>query len=373
MLIKTQPPKTRSICMTTETLYPLLTERRIVTPIWGGKRLAEWLHLPEPRPTQLGETWQVFDANVITNGALEGQTLAQVAQQYGTQLVGTRTIDRYGADFPLLAKFLDAGERLSIQVHPDDAYAHSHAPETGFHGKTEAWYILDAAPGASVIHGLKRPSNRAEFAQAVRDEALEPMLQRIPVKKGDVILVPAGTLHAIEAGIMLFEIQEKSDLTYRVYDYGRRDPKTGQPRTLHLEDALAVCRFGPSPTPKMTPLPLEPDVRTLLVACPFFALEHWNLRAARSFTIAPESFEILTVVAGEVTVSWDDGAVTLKCGESVVLPAALYGGCTIQNDPKMGPGQVLRAYVPDLERDLIVPLQERGFDNEQIAQVVINL
>src|SRR5690242_20392836 len=123
--------------MTTNTLYPLLLERKIVQPIWGGERLAAWLDLPEPRPTQLGETWQVYDTNPILNGPLAGQTLAQATQQLGAQLVGTRTIERYGRDFPLLAKFIDANDKLSIQVHPSDDYAHSHEAATGFHGKTE--------------------------------------------------------------------------------------------------------------------------------------------------------------------------------------------------------------------------------------------
>src|SRR5215210_537121 len=149
--------------MTEIALYPLLTERRLVQPIWGGTQLADWLALPEPHPERLGESWQVYDANPILNGPLAGRTLAQVTQQYGAALVGTRTIARYGADFPLLAKFIDAVDRLSIQVHPDDAYAHRHEAATGFHGKTEAWYILSATPGANVIYGLERPSNRNEF------------------------------------------------------------------------------------------------------------------------------------------------------------------------------------------------------------------
>src|SRR5687768_13893404 len=130
--------------MSQSRLYPLLTERRIVQPIWGGTRLAEWLDLPEPRPERIGETWQVYDTNPIVNGPLAGRTLAQVTEQYAAELVGTRTVERYGRDFPLLAKFIDAAAPLSIQVHPDDAYAHEHEATTGFHGKTEAWYIIEA-------------------------------------------------------------------------------------------------------------------------------------------------------------------------------------------------------------------------------------
>lgn len=331
--------------MANDTLYPILTERRIATPIWGGQRLAAWLDLPEPRPQQLGETWQVFEGNIITNGPLAGQTLAQVTAQYGAQLVGTRTIARYGADFPLLAKFIDANDKLSLQVHPDDTYAHTHEAETGFYGKTEAWYILAAAPGANVIHGLTRPSSRDEFAAAVEQAALDPLLERIPVSAGDVIFVPAGTLHAINAGIMLFEIQQKSDLTYRVYDYGRRDARTGQLRPLHLEKALDVSYFGPSPQAKIVPQTLEPGVRTLLVTCTYFALERWTLNTPRNLTTDPASFEILTVIGGQGTLTWPGGDMALQRGESVVLPAAL-GTCTLQPAPATPEFELLRVYVP---------------------------
>jgi mannose-6-phosphate isomerase len=190
------------------TLYPLLTERRLVQPIWGGTQLAAWLNLPEPRPDKLGETWEVYDQNRIINGPLAARSLADASRQYGAALVGTRTVEHYGADFPLLAKFIDAADRLSIQVHPDDAYAHRHEAAAGFHGKTEAWYILSAAPGATVIHGLARPSSRAELAAAIAAGQVDDWLRRLPIKAGDVIFVPAGTLHAIEAGIVLFEIQQ---------------------------------------------------------------------------------------------------------------------------------------------------------------------
>src|SRR5258708_1168293 len=234
-------------------LYPLITERRLVQPIWGGSELAAWLNLPEPRPERLGETWEVYDQNRIRNGVLAGRTLAEATRQLGAALVGRRTIERYGADFPLLAKFIDAAGRLSIQVHPDDAYAHEHEAATGFHGKTEAWYILSAAPGATVIYGLARPSSRAEFAAAIQADQVIGLMQRLPVKAGDVIFVPAGTVHAVESGIVLFEIQQKSDLTYRLYDWDRRDPATGQPRALQGDKSLDVMDYAPAPRGAIPP------------------------------------------------------------------------------------------------------------------------
>jgi mannose-6-phosphate isomerase len=347
-------------------LYPLRTERRIVEPIWGGTRLADWLNLPEPRPERIGETWQVYDDNKIINGALAGMTLAEATAHYGAALIGTRTIARYGADFPLLAKFLDAAQPLSIQVHPNDDYAHTHESATGFHGKTEAWYILNATSGASVLYGLKAPISKREFADAIATDTVEPLFHRLQVQAGDVVFVPAGTLHAIDAGITLFEIQQKSDLTYRVYDYGRRDARTGQLRELHIEKALAVSDLTPSPHQTIPPVPLDKQ-RTLLVACSYFALEQWKMTTAASATTSADSFEILTFTAGTGVLKWEAGEVQCRQGDSVVLPASL-GNYTLSPDGEAL--DLLRVFVPDLEADYGVPLRARGLD---IQETVIGI
>jgi mannose-6-phosphate isomerase len=346
-------------------LSPILTERKIVEPIWGGARLAAWLGLPEPRPERLGETWQVYDANRITYGPGAGGTLAALVRDQGEAIVGGRTLARYGADFPLLAKFLDANDRLSIQVHPDDAYAHSREAHTGFHGKTEAWYILDAAPGATVTYGLSRASSRDEFAAAVQTGSVEALMGQLPVAPGDVIFVPAGTLHAINAGIVLFEIQQKSDLTYRVYDYGRRDAKTGRPRELHLERSLDVSKFAPAADGKVEPLALAPG-RDLLIACTYFALERWDVAAPAAHATDPGSFEIITLIDGAATLGWDGGALDLALGASAVLPAAL-GAWSLE--PADGRATALRVYVPDLAA-LAAEARAAGHPEARVAEVV---
>ncbi len=347
-------------------LYPLLTERRIMEPLWGGTRLAPWLSLPEPAPERIGETWQVFDSNPVLNGPLAGQTLAEVTQAYGAALVGTRTMQQYGADFPLLAKFIDAAQPLSIQVHPDDRYAHEHEAATGFHGKTEAWYILHADKGASVVYGLEQPTNRETFAAAVEAEQVEALLHRVPVQAGDVIFVPAGTIHAIDAGTMLFEIQQKSDLTYRVYDYGRRDARTGKPRELHLGKALDVSDLAPAPRETVPPLPFS-KARSLLVACSLFALEGWTLSDAVAQQTNSGTFEIWTVIEGEGRLAWANEELPLRRGASVVLPAALGRYTIAPSAPEL---RLLRAYVPDLEQDLADPLRRQGVDEERLAQTI---
>lgn len=358
-------------------LYPLLTDRRLVHPIWGGAELAAWLNLPEPRPQRLGETWQVYDQNPIVNGPLAGRSLADVTRQYGAELVGTRSAARYGADFPLLAKFIDAADRLSIQVHPDDDYAHRHAAATGFHGTTEAWYILSAAPDASVTFGLARRSNRAELEAAVRAGTVEALLRRLPVHPGDVIYVPAGTVHAIGAGIVLFEIQQKSDLTYRVYDYDRREAATGQPRALHLDQAMDVMDFAPWAWDRgiVPPLPLRPG-RDLLVACPYFALERWSLDSEQPLITDPATFEIWTVIEGAAALEWaggtpggsPGGSLTLARGDSVVLPATL-GHYHLRPAAQ---AELLRVTVPDLEHDLMRPLRDKGVDAARAALTIFH-
>ena len=349
--------------------YPLLLERHLDGRVWGGQKLAPFLGLPRPYPERIAESWQVFDANKVLNGPLAGMTLAQVTEQLAEKLVGSLPFGMRGADFPLLAKFIDAQQDLSIQVHPNDEYAHRVEVHTGFYGKNEAWVILEAEPGAELFYHLARPVTRAEFAAAVQTGALAltSLLNRRPVKAGDVIFVPAGTLHTINAGVTLFEIQQKSDLTYRVYDYGRLG-NDGRPRPLHLEKALDVIAFNRPPPPPLRPLPLTPGgEQTLLLAGRHFALERWQLSYSMAAATRPTSLDILTLVAGQGTLSWDGGELPLKTGESVVLPAVL-GAYQMVPRPAL---TLLRCYVPDLERDVKKRLREQGYSETQIAQVVI--
>jgi mannose-6-phosphate isomerase len=319
---------------------PALTlERRLDSRIWGGSTLGAWLGLADA-PPNLAESWQVYEQNQILGGPYAGRRLADLVLEYGADLVGTRSFERYGADFPLLAKFIDAADNLSVQVHPDDAYAHTVEAASGFHGKTEAWYILRAAPGASLIHGLARASSRDELAKALADGTLVSLLRRVPARAGDTIFVPAGTIHAINAGIMLFEIQQKSDLTYRVHDYDRRDAQ-GQPRELHVERALDVSNYAAAAPAVVEPRRLD-GARTLLVSCPYFAMERLDLAAPFAAATDRGSFEILTVIDGAARLAWADAEQTLTRGESVVLPASL-GSYQLKPDSS---ATLLRCYVP---------------------------
>ncbi len=340
--------------------YPLRLARKLERRLWGGQRLAAWLGLPKPWPQDLAESWQVYEANVVLNGPYAGRSLASLVDEFGPELVGTLNTGRYGRDFPLLAKYLDANVALSLQVHPDDEYAHTVEAHTGFHGKTEAWYILEAGPGAQVVYGLNRQGDPSSLAEAIAGSDLESWLNYVSVKAGDVLYVPAGTLHAIGEGILLFEIQQKSDLTYRVYDYNRRDAE-GRLRELHLDKALAVMTYEPLTVAKSAPLDLE-EGRELLVACPYFALERLTVPGRVSWRTRPTSFEIWSLISGEAEVAGE----RLAVGDSLVAPACL-GGFEVAG---AGPATLLRCYVPDLEADLLASLRRMGYAEDRIGQTV---
>lgn len=308
--------------------------------LWGGTRMAAWLGISDA-PQPFAESWQVYNDNVITTGPAAGTTLRAYVRARGAALVGATSYARYGDDFPLLAKFIDAGQPLSVQVHPDDAYAHSHEAHTGFHGKTEAWYIIAAEAGADVIHGVTAPLTRTAYASAIADGTLEHHLRRIAVRSGDTIDVPAGTIHAINAGVFLFEIQQTSDLTYRVYDYNRRDAD-GNLRTLHIPQALAVSDLGTPPPARTTPVPIGPGHEEL-VRSPYFVMERLQHTTAHTCAQRPDSFEILTVIDGSCSLADGHAAHTLSRGQSIIVPADL----TTYTMTPHGTATWLRCWVPE--------------------------
>ena len=206
--------------------------------VWGGRRLAERFGLDASEP--IGEAWMVFDENVVASGPYAGRVLAEVLAELGEAILGRGVVERYGRRLPLLVKYLDTARWLSVQVHPDDAYARAHEAGSGWLGKAEAWVVLEAEPDARIVYGVRRPVTREELRAAALDGSILELLNFAPVKAGDVIYVPPGTIHALGPGLLVLEVQQRSDLTYRLYDYGRG-------RELHLEKALDVARLEPTP------------------------------------------------------------------------------------------------------------------------------
>ena len=332
-------------------LGPLLLRSSLHETIWGGQRLATVAGKRLPLGTVIGESWETAIDSVVREGPLAGNTLAEVVDLYGVELIGARAEAVYGPRFPLLAKFLDANQWLSVQTHPDDTYAAQR--EHGKLGKTEAWYILHAEPGAQLVYGLSRPASSDEVRAAIAQSRLEELLQYIPARAGDVIFVPPGTVHAIGAGVVLYELQEYSDVTYRLYDYGRLQAN-GLPRELHVEEGLAVMRFEPSGPGRVKPVSLAlPNAgargeQRLLVGCHYFLEEELAFHGKIAARTAPTSCVVLTAIGGSCEIRTVHGAVELAHGDTAVLPACL-GEYMLESSGV----RLMRSSVPEADDELL--------------------
>ena len=331
-------------------MYPIRLQASLHETIWGGRRLErdEWKQLPAD-DVAVGEAWETEINTIAQNAPYSGKTLGALVQEYGEDLLGSQVIAISGHRFPLLAKFIDANARLSVQVHPDDRYATQY--EHGKLGKTEFWYVLDAAPGASIIHGFKAPTSRAEVQRAIESVTLENLLAELPVASGDVIFVPAGTVHAIGSGVLLYELQEYSDLTYRMYDYGRLT-SAGMPREMHIQQSLDVCHYDRSPRVKVRPVSLAGGpgyTDRCLVACPYFVSRELILGSSGISSgymkgQTQHSCIILTSLGANVRVCSGEAfehSEALTRGQTMILPAAL-GQYLIE-----GEGTFMLSYVPE--------------------------
>ena len=284
--------------------------------IWGGNRLKERFG-KECEGDILAESWELSahkdGPSIVAEGEYEGASFPEYIEKKGKQVLGKK-----GGKFeffPVLIKFIDAKQNLSVQVHPDDSYALSHE---GKLGKSEAWYILDAAPGAELVYGI---NTRGESLRSVLDAGkLESCLCRTEVHAGDVFYIPAGTVHALGAGIRCYEIQQTSDLTYRLWDWGRVG-KDGRPRQLHIEQAIAVSNINSLPVRGETVEKLPGGLRTLLVSDPHFRLYACDLGGRLS--LATGKMQFLSATAKGCTLCWEDHRISLLPWQTAVLPAAL--------------------------------------------------
>ncbi|GAK30046.1 mannose-6-phosphate isomerase [Weissella oryzae SG25] len=295
---------------------PLILEPVFHQKIWGGTTLHDRYNFSLPSE-KTGEAWMVSGhqngVEKIKNGRFAGMSLAQLWRQEPA-LFENADVDR---PFPLLVKLLDAHQDLSVQVHPDDEYAAEHQNELG---KTESWYVVDAAPGAEIYYGHKAQT-KAEFDQLVDTSNWEQLLQKVPVKAGDFFYVPAGTLHALGAGTFVLETQQSSDVTYRVYDFDRRDVKTGQLRELHLTDAKAVTTVPfQAEKPKQTIKEITGITITTLVTAPYFNVFKWEL-SGQAILQKEAPYTLVTVIDGSAELVIDGKQYQLTGGTAFVLPA----------------------------------------------------
>jgi len=300
-------------------LYPLLVEPKLVELIWGGNALVQRYGKPGDATKNVGESWECWDANAIANGAFAKKSIAQLRAQLGPQLLGALPQD---CVFPILTKFIDARQPLSVQVHPDDAYA--QRVEGQPNGKTECWYVLQAEPDASIVLGWNRDTSRAEYVERVKAGTLDDLLRKVPVKAGDVFYLPAGTLHAIGAGIILYETQQASDLTYRIYDYNRLGPD-GKPRQLHVEKAADVLNYHAGTTGALAHLDYQLDglKRTALVADPRFIVERVTAGPERCGLDLEGMPLIVTALASAIEIEARGATLQLQPYQTALVPAAL--------------------------------------------------
>jgi mannose-6-phosphate isomerase len=279
--------------------------------VWGGDRLR-----PGFSPT--AEAWVIYENDRIASGPLIGKSLADAAEAFGADLLGDFVVKQTSTRFPLLVKLLDCAQWLSLQVHPDDEQA-ARLEGPGFYGKTEAWHILEAAPRAQLIAGLKPGTTPATLAQSIRQGSILDWVQYVPVKAGDTIFMQPGTIHALGPGLLIYEVQQTSDLTYRVYDWGR--PQT-EKRKLHIDKSLAVARSDIASTAEPLP-PIVDGDECILCQSRYFTLA--LLGASHSsihLNTQGETFHALTVIKGRVRLLTSDGMLELGQYQSAIIPAA---------------------------------------------------
>ncbi len=288
-------------------LYPFLLIPIFDERPWGVRDLRPIYTRVVKEP--IGESWLTWEDNRVANGPLAGRTLGELSKQYRRELVGEAA--PYEDRFPLLVKFLFTSDKLSVQVHPDD----EQARKTGHHcGKTECWYALAAKPGAQVALGLKPGTTLQEFEQAIRDKRAEELLNWVDVQQGDMLYVAAGTVHTIGGGLILVETQQTSDITYRLYDYGR-------PRELHIAEGLAATKL---PTNAGKVVRSAGDRSDVLVRSPFFQVEKIRLREPLHAEVTPTSPHIVVAVDGAgIVESQGMEPISFATGEAVVIPAAV--------------------------------------------------
>jgi mannose-6-phosphate isomerase len=359
-------------------LSPVRLEPVFFQRPWGALTLAplfpEKSNLVEP----IGEAWMTGVGARFAGGALAGRTLGEAWPEMTPEWIGTRV--KHEPLFPLLVKFIFAETNLSVQVHPGDDYAARFEQSAGGRGKTEMWHILSARKDAAVFAGLKPYVTRASLERAVAEGTAENLLERVPMSAGDTVFIPAGTVHTIGAGLVLCEIQQNSDITYRLYDYNRRDAQ-GRARDLHLEKGLEVTHFGEQAGGKLNRVPFNSNgasEESPLVACRYFATEHWEFRGAVTAASSREHFDLLIFLEGKGTIAWGnaDANASENDGENEsseygpaqvwMLPAALGEYRLTPSSPT----SLLRTYVPPSLDELSTELTGRGLSATQVSRLI---
>ena len=336
--------------------------------IWGSRSLApffpEKTNLAEP----IGEAWLTGVDCKIANGVFQGKTLGAAWKEMTAEWRGSHAARH--KDFPLLLKFIFPRDKLSIQVHPDDSYATKHEQAAGGRGKTEMWHAVSAEPQAQVLIGLKSCVDKQKFCDALNVGRLEELFQTHLVQAGDTFFIPAGTPHTMGPGMAIFEVQEYSDLTYRVYDYGRVDA-SGKPRELHIEKALDVIKFGaPQFRPFRHNAPMDEIGSSLiyyLAVCRHFSAQKWEVRGDARLTRDAASFELLTVLTGNGVLQWGGEEQSFSRGDTWFVPATL-SECRLF--PAGREAELMRIFVPEDVTAFDLMMAKRGLSEDLRRQFI---
>lgn len=350
--------------------YPIKFNPVFKDYLWGGRELAK---LGKDIPEGIvAESWELSchpdGISAIANGEFSGMALTDFINKHGKRVIGNEFSEEQIKKFPLLIKFIDANDRLSVQVHPNDEYANTH--ENGEFGKNEMWYIISSKPGAKLILGAKAGVTKEAFAAAVKDNKIAECLNEVEVFPGDILNIPSGLLHAIGEGIVLAEIQQNSNTTYRVYDYDRID-KQGNKRPLHIDKALEVIDFKlPKGKAKADGLEVKLDSaskKSYKIANKYFSVELYDIKSEIKENADGSKFFIYVFVDGDGKISYNDGEISVHKGETVLIPAEL-GKYSISGNFK-----ALKTYVPNIEEDVIKPLKNEGYTEEEINKKIEGL
>src|SRR5437899_5008536 len=303
-------------------LYPLTFQPLLKKRVWGGRKLEQLYQKPLPPGVPIGESWEISDrpddVSVITNGPLAGKDLHWLVEHHCKELLGSTTLQH--GRFPLLIKILDAEQKLSLQVHPPP----DKAAKLGGEPKTEMWYIADAAPGAELFVGLKRGVTRQEFERKITDGTVADCFHRFTVKAGDAMFLPSGRVHSIGAGLVIFEIQQNSDTTYRVFDWNRLG-LDGKPRSLHIPESLASINFQDFEPPLIGGKfnGVDGMKKRLLVEDPLFAVELCEIAAGSHVPLAPRRMQVVAAISGKIDLEADATRIHLSAGGFSLIPASV--------------------------------------------------
>ncbi len=325
-------------------LYPIKFKPIFKERVWGGARLKALYNKAVPEGLTIGESWELSgiqgDISIATNGYLEGNSLEELIEVYMGDLVGDRVFEKFGNEFPLLIKLIDAEMDLSIQVHPDNKLA---LERHNAYGKTEMWYVLDSQPAAKIICGFKSDIEKDAYSFAVTDNSIGSLLNTHNAAAGDTFFIPPGRVHAIGAGNVLAEIQQCSDITYRIYDWNRKG-LDGQARELHTELALdAIDYKGSNDKLKKSDAPTNSAFK--LTGCEFFTVNmiKLDIETERDY-VSLDSFVVYLCISGSVKIEWDQGEETIIKGETILMPASL------DRAVLKGKAEILEIYIDEDEK-----------------------